>query len=598
MNTTVMIALVVLVILVIAFIGAGMWFKRLATTADDFLLAGRKAPFWLLATAYLGGYVGGASVSGYVGNGYASGISQMWASLFVVTGCVIFTVLFSRRLNYFGRKTDAVTISDFICARYGEVMRLPASIIALARPAILTGMQFLAIATSMTVVFGTSTEFGVVVSSVIILIYLITAGQYSALITQWFQSILQAVGIILFALVAFKLVGDPTEVTKAFYTMLPESFTDFFALDKSVFTTYALTLGLFYLADPWMYMWAYVAESPKTSSNGMLAVLGGSYYNVLPFLAGMVILVGAGIGIFTVPEGLSGDSLYAWFTVEFSSTAIGAIILVGLLMTIISCGSSFAMNGVTIITRDIYQRVINKHATDRQSLLASRISVIVVVAIGIVAALWLPILVPLWVLAQAIVLSGLFATTMSAWFWKRSTTAGAMASTIGGGVAALAWAMYAWVTTGSPGTLILGLHAVHVGVIVSIPLMIVVSLCTKPDYEKAKLTSWTEMGREMEASSLIPESEKCNGKGFFGWLGADTVSWKLFWVCVLIVFAAHYILSLGFSNMSLGVAMTWASFGVGAVMIVIMAFLGGKDIVGMVQESKAAEAQMKARQGQ
>ena len=219
MNTTVMIALVVLVILVIAFIGAGMWFRRMATTADDFLLAGRKAPFWLLATAYLGGYVGGASVSGYVGNGYASGISQMWASLFVVTGCVIFTILFSRRLNYFGRKTDAVTISDFICTRYGEVMRLPASIIALARPAILTGMQFLAIATSMTVVFGTSTEFGVIVSSVIILIYLITAGQYSALITQWFQSILQAVGIILFALVAFKLVGDPTEVTKAFYTM-------------------------------------------------------------------------------------------------------------------------------------------------------------------------------------------------------------------------------------------------------------------------------------------------------------------------------------------------------------------------------------------
>ena len=51
MHTTVMISLIVLVILVIAFIGAGMWFKRMATTADDFLLAGRKAPFWLLATA-------------------------------------------------------------------------------------------------------------------------------------------------------------------------------------------------------------------------------------------------------------------------------------------------------------------------------------------------------------------------------------------------------------------------------------------------------------------------------------------------------------------------------------------------------------------
>ena len=366
MNITVIISIIVLIILVIAFIGAGMWFSRLAKTADDFLLAGRGAPFWLLATAYLGGYVGGASVSGYVGNGMASGISQMWASLFVVTGCALFTVLFARRLNYFGRKTGAVTISDFICARYGEVMRVPAALVSLVRPTILTGMQFLAIATSMTVVFNTSITFGVIVSSVIILLYLVTAGQYSALITQWFQSILQAIGIILFAAIAFKMVaGNPTEVTQTFYQILPDSFTNFFALDKSVFTTYALTLGVFYLADPWMYMWAYVGKTPKVSSNGMLAVLGGSYYNVLPFLAGMAILVGATLGKITVPEGLSGDSLYAWFTINNSNTFVGVVILVGLLMTIISCGSSFAMNGVTIITKDIYQSFINKNATNK-----------------------------------------------------------------------------------------------------------------------------------------------------------------------------------------------------------------------------------------
>lgn len=595
MNTTILITLIVLVILVIAFIGAGMWFKRMATTADDFLLAGRKAPFWLLATAYLGGFVGGASVSGYVGNGYNGGIAEMWASLFVVSGCVVFILLFSRRLNYFGRKTNAVTISDFICERYGEVMRLPASIVALTRPAILTGMQFLAIATSMTVVFDTSIQFGVVVSSIIILLYLITAGQYSALITQWFQSILQAIGIILFALVAFKAVGDPTEVTQTFYQILPESFTNFFSLDTPTFTTYALTLGLFYLADPWMYMWAYVGESPKVSSNGMLAVFGGSFYNVLPFLAGMAILIGVTTGVFQVPEGLSGDSLYAWFTLDFANTFVGVFILVGLLMTIISCGSSFAMNGVTILTRDIYQRVINKKATDKQVLFASRVSVVVVVGVGIAAALWLPILVPLWVLAQAICLSGLFATTMSAWFWKRSTTAGALVSTIGGGLTALAWAIYAWITTGSPGSLINGFHAVHVGVMVSIPLMVIVSLCTKPDYEKATVTSWKQLGKEMRATNLIPDSEKCLGKGFFGYLGAETSSWKIFWVIMAIIFVAHYTLSFGFTNMGFGVAMTWVSLVIGVIMIFVMAILGGKDIVGMVKDSKAVEAKLKTK---
>ena len=246
------------------------------------------------------------------------------------------------------------------------------------------------------------------------------------------------------------------------------------------------------------------------------------------------------------------------------------------------------MNGVTIITRDIYQRVINKNASDKKVLFVSRVAVIIVVAIGIVSALWLPILVPLWALAQAICLSGLFATTMSAWFWKRSTTAGALASTIGGGLVSFGWAMYAWITTGSPGSLIGGFHAVHIGVFVSIPLMIIVSLCTKPEYDKAEVTSWKTLGKEMKESELIPESEKCNGKGFFGWLGADgQPGWKAFWVCVARVFGIHYVLSFGFANQSLGIMMTWMSFAVGSIMIFIMFFLGGRDIVHMAQDNKA-----------
>lgn len=243
---------------------------------------------------------------------------------------------------------------------------------------------------------------------------------------------------------------------------------------------------------------------------------------------------------------------------------------------------------VTILTKDLYLKVINKNATDKQALNASRISVIIVVGVGIASALWLPILVPLWVLAQAIVISGLFATTMSAWFWKRATTAGAMASTVGGAIAALAWAMYAWITTGSPGTLVGGFHAVHIGVIVSIPLMIIVSLGTKPNYEKAALTNWKILGEEMKTSDLIPEYDKPQRGGFFGWLCADTPVWKTFWVAVAVVFAAHYVMSLGFQSETLGHAMVWVALTVGVCMIFMMAILGGKDLIGMAKENKRA----------
>jgi SSS family solute:Na+ symporter len=562
----------------------------MAATADDFLLAGRGAPFWLMASAYLGGYVGGASVSGYVNLGYTGGISSMWTSLFVVSGCAAFVLIFARRVNYFGRKTGAVTIADFICARYGEGLRLPVAIVGFMRPGFLTGMQFLAIAVVANIVFGLDIKFGVVVSAVIILLYLITAGQYSALITQWFQSVLQSLGIILFAVAAFKLIGNPSYAADAMYSLLDPVKMNFWNVEFSQFTVWLLTFGIFYLVDPWIYMWAYVGQTPKVSSNGMLAVLGGSYYNVLPFLSGLCIALGAVMGKLAVPEGLSGDGLYAWFSIEFMPPTLGVVVLVGLLMTIISCGSSFAMNGVTILTQDIYRKVMNKNASDGQVLFASRISLIVVTIIGIASALWLPILVPLWSLAQAIGISGLLATTLCAWFWRRSTAPGAMASTIIGGLAAFGWAVYAWITLGNPGALVpmfgTQLHAAHVGLAIAIPVMIIVSLCTKPEYEKADATSYKTLGEELRTSPLVVDKQERSG--VFGWLGADTVGWKSFWIVVFAVFALHYVLAFLFHLPLFGNVMIRTSFAVGTVMIFMLAFLGGKDLLNMARLTKEA----------
>jgi Na+/proline symporter len=352
-----------------------------------------------------------------------------------------------------------------------------------------------------------------------------------------------------------------------------------------------LTLGVFYLVDPWIYMWAYIGTTPKTASNAQLAVLGGSYYNVLPFIAGLA-LAAAGIkGMVSVPEGLTNDGLYAWFCMNNMPVVIGTIVVVGLLMTIISCGSSFAMNGVTILTRDVYQKLINKNATDAQSLLASRISLVIIMLIGIASALWLPILVPLWVLAQAIGISALFAPVMSAWFWKRATTAGALAASWGGGITAMVWAMWVWKTTGSPGSLVHGLHAGHVGLMVSIIMMIVVSLTTKPEFEKAMATSFKTLGDEMKANT--PEIINETGTGLFGWLGAHSGAVKLLWTLVGVLFILHFILAFAFQIKTAAFAMLWIGIIVGVVMLFVLFFLGLADVSKMIKSQKQKITQSK-----
>lgn len=587
MNITVTLTLVVLLILIAVFVFGGIYLKRMAVSSTDFLLAGRNVPFWLLVSGYFGGMIGGASVSGFVNLGFTQGVSAMWTGLFLMSGVMTFLLLFARRINYFGRKTGAVTMADFICARYGEVMRIPAAITSFIRPAVLTGMQFLAIAVVANIIFGISLEVGTVGAAVFIMLYLITAGQYSAMVTQWFQAVLQAVGMLFFAFTTYRVVGDPVTVVNAMYEVLDSTFVTFWTISP-IFTVWFLTFFLYYICDPWLYMNAYLGKSPRISSNAMITVYGFSFYGFLPFLSGLTLVVGVVLNRIVIPAGMAGDGLYTWFALNFSSTAVGVVILVALLTTILSCGSSFVMSGVGVLTRDFYQKGINKNANEKQMLFASRVSLIVITGMGIAAALWVPILVPLWSLGQALGLSGLFCTIVAAWFWKRSTTAGAMASCIGGLGISFAWAAYAWINYGTPAAFVhvagIPIHAAHVGIVTSLVLMIVVSLATPPEYEKTEATCWKTLGKEMETSELV--TDKKTGTGIFGYFGADTPRLKAFWVFILVLLALSY-LPLGLEIPFFGHALTWVSLVIGTLMAVVIAVKGWQDIRKMAAEGKA-----------
>ena len=59
------------------------------------------------------------------------------------------------------------------------------------RPAFITGLQFLAIGTLLRVGFGLDTTSGVLRGAAIVLGYTLIGGQFSAITSQWLQSLLQ-----------------------------------------------------------------------------------------------------------------------------------------------------------------------------------------------------------------------------------------------------------------------------------------------------------------------------------------------------------------------------------------------------------------------
>ncbi len=468
--------------------------------ADDFLLMGRGVGFWLFFGAYTGAAIGGASIAGFTGMGFDEGISSFWILLVSGFTVPLFAWLFGGALNRFGREQSAFTLSDFLVRRYGPAVQRPAMFITYLRPAFITGLQFLAIGTLLRVGFGLSTSAGVLLGAAIVLGYTVVGGQYSAITSQWLQSLLQGLGMLLFLICAVALHGGVVPAGEAMVTHLPEAFRDVYSADFSWMSVWLISMGVFYFVDPWLFQWAYMAKDPKTSRNALVAASVASPWGAVSFIGGMLLAAAMLGGTLELPTDIDPDLVYLTFVQDHLSLGWAALLLVAYLMTVLSCASSFLMNGATILKSDLLDSLVGQDTVKARPVLMGRIAIIVTAAFGVVAALWVPVLVPLWIIGQSIAVSGLFWPVMAAWFWPGATGKGALASMIVGGITSFIWALWAWYSQGSASSLVMGLHAAHVGMATSLVALIATSLMTdaNPD-ESPNATSWKRLNTAAEA---------------------------------------------------------------------------------------------------
>jgi len=564
-------AIIGTLVLIIVFAWIGAKFRKITTSAD-FLLMGRQMPFWLFLGAYIGGMLGGSSVMGNTGLGFGMGMSAFWFLFPAFIFGMFFIFLFMRRLNIFSRKTGSFTLADFVAARYGRSSQIPAFILSYMRPGFITGLQFVGFAVVIQVIFGITMTWGLLIGAAVVLLFTVTGGQYSALSVQWLQAVFQSLALLLILIVGVTFIGGFQPAISLVYTEMPRLFTNFFNISPALLTIFLISMGLFYLVDPWLFQWAYMAKDPKTASNVVLVAFGIPAFSIIPFAMGMFITAAATSGILTLPEGMAPQNAYVWFTTTQAGTVVGTFILIGLLMTILSCASSFLMGGATLINNDLYTKFINRNATEAQKVRAARISVVITIAFGIVCALWLPILVPLWLLGQALAVSGLLAPILAAWFWKRATAKGAWTSMVTGLAGSFTWAMLAWINTGSPGNLWNGLHAAHIGVIISVPLMIIVSLVTKQDCspEMIKATSWRELSP--------PKEERISREPFINWIGERKAAMQSVWYLIIAAFILFVVALLISPGVAVLEPLVYFGFIGSGILLVLFTVFGGRDV--------------------
>jgi Na+/proline symporter len=128
------------------------------------------------------------------------------------------------------------------------------------------------------------------------------------------------------------------------------------------------------------------------------------------------------------------------------------------------------------VTRDFYQRFVKPDASDSQMILVTRIAIAVVAVLSFLVAYQYRFILRVLLYAISIYVAAFVPSILAAFYWKRATKIGALLSMLVGGVSVL--------------IIMLSMPKLQVPALIGLPIsavvLIVFSLVTKPDEEKAR----------------------------------------------------------------------------------------------------------------
>ncbi|HSO43120.1 MAG TPA: hypothetical protein VLR47_09825, partial [Rhodospirillales bacterium] len=188
---------------------------RMARTASDYFIAGRKLSLWVFVLAATATSFSGWTFMGHPGLVYRDGFQYAYASFYTIT--IPFTgVIFLKRQWMLGKRFGYVTPGEMLSDYFqGDAIRILTVIVALLFSIPYLGVQLGASGYLFNVLTTTdvypqglvSENFGMWVLAIVVLIYVASGGLRAVAYVDTLQCVLLALGIVITGVIALNVVG-------------------------------------------------------------------------------------------------------------------------------------------------------------------------------------------------------------------------------------------------------------------------------------------------------------------------------------------------------------------------------------------------------
>ena len=167
-----MVYLVSIVLYLFFLVAVGIHKINSVKSSEDFMVAGRSLPWYVLVGTLLATWMGSGSLFSGAGLGYRNGLAGLWSSGGAWLGIALIYFI-SKRIRNFGK----VTVPDIFEARYGNTAAVLATITTVIAYTTIVSYQFLGGGKVLSMVSGglVSMETGILITALFAISYTVLA---------------------------------------------------------------------------------------------------------------------------------------------------------------------------------------------------------------------------------------------------------------------------------------------------------------------------------------------------------------------------------------------------------------------------------------
>lgn len=367
-------------------------FKQTDTSVEGYMLGGRQLGPAVTALSAGASDMSGWMLMGLPGAMYVSGLSAGWIAVGLVFGALANYLLVAPRLRiYTEMANNAVTLPDYFENRFADnshILRVIASVVIVVFFTLYTSSGVVAGGKLFETSFGLSYETGLYVTTGVVVAYTLFGGFMAVSITDFVQGCIMFISLVMVpAVVIFELGGlsDAVSAVKAIDPTLFSPFTDA-RTGSSLSLIGMLSLmawGLGYFGQPHIIVRFMairsVSDVPKARNIGMSWMLVSIVGALMTGLFGLAFVTRQG-------ESIDPETVFIYLSQLLFHPLVGGFLLAAILAAIMSTISSQLLVTSSSLTSDFYQTFLRRNASDRELVVAGRLSVVIVALVAIYLA--------------------------------------------------------------------------------------------------------------------------------------------------------------------------------------------------------------------